>query len=178
MVAACGRPGQRQGRAPSGAEQKVIRDALRKLRSMMPGQKPGRGRGKGPGQALDRADRAMGNAARSLEGGRPVDAVGSQGQALDALRRAGRGIMQQMMDRFAKQSGQRRNRGNQQSQPQRDPLGREIMGEDVDTGDVSIPDASSMQRAREILDELRRRSGEGFRPKLELDYIERLLHRF
>jgi len=52
------------------------------------------------------------------------------------------------------------------------------MGEDVDTGDVSIPDASSMQRAREILDELRRRSGERFRPKLELDYIERLLHRF
>lgn len=172
------RPGQRQGRAPSGAEQQAIRDALRKLRSMMPGQKPGRGRGKGPGQALDRADRAMGNAARSLEGGRPVDAVGSQGQALDALRRAGRSIMQQMMDRFAKQSGQRRNRGNQQNQPRRDPLGREIMGEDVDTGDVSIPDASSMQRAREILDELRRRSGEGFRPKLELDYIERLLHRF
>jgi uncharacterized protein (TIGR02302 family) len=176
------RPGQRQGRAPSAAEQQAIRDALRKLRNMMPGQKPGqrpgRGRGKGPGQALDRADQAMGNAARSLEGGRPVDAVGSQGQALDALRRAGRGIMQQMMDRFARQSGQRRNRGNQQNQPRRDPLGREIMGEDVDTGGVSIPDASSIQRAREILNELRRRSGEGFRPKLELDYIERLLHRF
>jgi uncharacterized protein (TIGR02302 family) len=176
------RPGQRQGRAPSGAEQQAIRDALRKLRSMMPGQRPGqqsgRGRGQGPGQALDRADRAMGNATRSLEGGSPVDAVGSQGQALDALRRAGRGIMQQMMDRFARQSGQRRNRGNQKNQPRRDPLGREIMGEDVDTGDVSIPDASSIQRAREILDELRRRSGEGFRPKLELDYIERLLHRF
>ena len=174
------RPGQRQGRAPSGAEQQAIRDALRKLRSMMPGGKPGQqpGQGKGLGQAMDQADRAMGNAARSLEGGRPVDAVGSQGQALDALRRAGRGIMQQMMDRFAKQSGQRQNRGNKSNQPRRDPLGREIMGEDVDTGNISIPDASSIQRAREILDELRRRSGEGFRPKLELDYIERLLHRF
>jgi len=174
------RPGQRQGRAPSGAEQQAIRDALRKLRSMMPGGKPGQqpGQGKGPGQAMDQADRAMGNAARSLEGGRPVDAVGSQGQALDALRRAGRGIMQQMIDRFAKQSGQRQNRGNKSNQPRRDPLGREIMGEDVDTGNISIPDASSIQRAREILDELRRRSGEGFRPKLELDYIERLLHRF
>jgi len=120
----------------------------------------------------------MGNATRSLEGGRPVDAVGSQGQALDALRRAGRGIMQQMMDRFSRQSGQGRNRGQQRNQPRRDPLGREIMGEDVDTGDISIPDASSIQRAREILDELRRRSGEGFRPKLERDYIDRLLHRF
>ena len=175
------RSGQR-GRAPSAAEQQAIRDALRKLRGMMPGRRPGQqqgqGRGQGPGQALDRADRAMGNATRALEGGRPVDAVGSQGQALDALRRAGRGLMQQMMDRFARQSGQRRNRGNQQNRPRRDPLGREIMGEDVDTGDVSIPDASAVQRAREILDELRRRSGEGFRPKLELDYIERLLHRF
>ncbi|NKB19398.1 MAG: TIGR02302 family protein [Alphaproteobacteria bacterium] len=174
------RQGQRQGRAPSAAEQQAIRDALQKLRGMMPGRRPGQqpGQGQGPGQALDRADRAMGNATRSLEGGRPVDAVGSQSQALDALRRAGRGIMQQMMDRFARQSGQRRSRGNQQNQPRRDPLGREIMGEDVDTGDISIPDASSIQRAREILDELRRRSGEGFRPKLELDYIERLLQRF
>jgi len=175
------RPGQRQGQTPSAAEQQAIRDALRKLRSMMPGQRPGQqpGRGQGPGQeALDRADRAMGNATRSLEGGRPVDAVGSQGQALDALRRAGRGIMQQMMDRFSRQSGQGRNRGQQRNQPRRDPLGREIMGEDVDTGDISIPDASSIQRAREILDELRRRSGEGFRPKLERDYIDRLLHRF
>ncbi len=175
------RSGQR-GRAPSAAEQQAIREALRKLRGMMPGRKPGQqqgqGRGQGPGQALDRADRAMGNATRALEGGRPVDAVGSQGQALDALRRAGRSLMQQMMDRFARQSGQRRNRGNQQNRPRRDPLGHEIMGEDVDTGDVSIPDASAVQRAREILDELRRRSGEGFRPKLELDYIERLLQRF
>jgi len=109
------RLGQRQGRAPSGAEQQAIRDALQKLRSMMPGQnpdqQPGRGHGMGPGQALDRANRAMGNAARSLEGGRPVDAAGSQGQALDALRRAGRGIMQQMMDQVARQSGQRRDSG-------------------------------------------------------------------
>jgi hypothetical protein len=86
--------------------------------------------------------------------------------------------MQQMMDRFSRQSGQGQNRGQQRNQPRRDPLGREIMGEDVDTGDVSIPDASAIQRAREILDELRRRSGEGFRPKLERDYIDRLLHRF
>jgi len=175
------RSGQR-GRAPSAAEQQAIRDALRKLRGMMrsrrPGQQPGQGRGQGPGQAMDQADRAMGNATRALESGRPVDAVGSQGQALNALRRAGRSLMQQMMDRFARQSGQRRNRGNQQNRPRRDPLGREIMGEDIDTDGIEIPDASSVQRAREILDELRRRSGEGFRPKLELDYIERLLQRF
>jgi hypothetical protein len=31
------------------------------------------------------------------------------------------------------------------------------------------------QRARRIIEELRRRFGEAFRPQLELDYIERLL---
>jgi hypothetical protein len=35
-----------------------------------------------------------------------------------------------------------------------------------------------VQRAREILEELRRRLGEPSRPLLELDYIERLLRRF
>jgi hypothetical protein len=32
-----------------------------------------------------------------------------------------------------------------------------------------------VQRARRILEELRERFGENFRPQLELDYIERLL---
>ena len=41
-----------------------------------------------------------------------------------------------------------------------------------------VPDAIDMQRAREILEELRRRSGEATRPPVELDYLERLLKRF
>ena len=52
------------------------------------------------------------------------------------------------------------------------------MGEDIDSNDVAIPDAGSIQRAREILDELRRRSGQSSRPQIELDYINRLLQRF
>jgi hypothetical protein len=43
---------------------------------------------------------------------------------------------------------------------------------------VKIPDASERARAREILDELRRRSAEPDRPRIEHDYIERLLRRF
>jgi hypothetical protein len=35
-----------------------------------------------------------------------------------------------------------------------------------------------MQRSRQILDELRRRAGERYRPQIELDYIDRLLQRF
>ena len=141
---------------------------------MMRGGKPG----EGPGQALDRANGAMERAIRALQGNRPGDAVGAQGNALDQLRRAGRGLLQQMMERFARQSGNRPNRRGRPNLPRRDPLGRESMGEDVDTDGVKIPDASSVQRAREILDELRRRSGQISRQRLELDYINRLLQRF
>jgi hypothetical protein len=37
------------------------------------------------------------------------------------------------------------------------------------------PGEIDAQRARRIIEELRRRFGEAFRPQLELDYIERLL---
>jgi len=61
----------------------------------------------------------------------------------------------------------------------RDPLGRPMTnGGDYDQGDVKIPDWSTMQKARAILDELRRRAGERDRPEIELDYIDRLLQRF
>jgi hypothetical protein len=86
--------------------------------------------------------------------------------------------MQQMMKRFSRESGQPNRPRNGRNNPRRDPLGREVMGEDADTQGVTIPDASSIQRARKILDELRRRSGQSSRPQLELDYINRLLQRF
>jgi hypothetical protein len=35
-----------------------------------------------------------------------------------------------------------------------------------------------MQRSREILDELRKRSGEHERPRSELDYLRRLLQQY
>jgi hypothetical protein len=62
---------------------------------------------------------------------------------------------------------------------ERDPLGRPMSNNGTyDQGDVKIPDQNTLQKAREILDELRRRAGERFRPEIELDYIERLLKRF
>jgi hypothetical protein len=38
-----------------------------------------------------------------------------------------------------------------------------------------VPGEIDAQGARRILEELRHRFGEAFRPRLELDYIERLL---
>ncbi|MDC0033200.1 TIGR02302 family protein [Alphaproteobacteria bacterium] len=167
---------QQQGKTPfaAAADQQALQRLLQELRDMM---RSGR-LGQGQGQALDRANGAMERAIRLLRGNRPGNAIGEQGNALDQLRRAGRSLLQQMMDRFARQSGNRPNRRGQPNQPRRDPLGREAMGDDIKTNGIKIPDANSVQRAHEILDELRLRSGQINRRPLELDYIKRLLQRF
>ena len=62
------------------------------------------------------------------------------------------------------------------AQQETDPLGRPLRGRDYgDDTTVKVPGEIDAQRARRILEELRRRFGEAFRPQLELDYIERLL---
>lgn len=57
-----------------------------------------------------------------------------------------------------------------------DPLGRPT-GESYGRG-VDVPEASDLQRAREVLDELRRRLSDGRRAEDEIRYLERLLERF
>ena len=41
-----------------------------------------------------------------------------------------------------------------------------------------MPDKALVDRARELMEELRRRSAEPTRPELELDYFDRLMERF
>jgi hypothetical protein len=71
---------------------------------------------------------------------------------------------------------------NQMGQNQgagQDPLGRQqgVNGSPFG-GDVKVPTQSELQRARNILLELRRRAAERARPQQELDYIDRLLKQF
>lgn len=175
---------QSQGRPPGqnqmqqGAQQQQnLREMLKKFEQMMKGMMPGDSKGM---RSLGQAGRAMDGAAKSLGQGQPGQAVGQQGQALEALRRAGRGMMQQMMSRFGRGPGVGMGRQFDPMGTMRDPLGREWEEEDggIDTRRVTIPDQGSIERAQEILDELRKRAGERFRTPLELDYIDRLLKRF
>ena len=59
-----------------------------------------------------------------------------------------------------------------------DPFGRENGNANPFSGSLDVKDGQSLQKSREIIDELRRRSGERNRPQQELDYIQRLLERF
>ena len=112
----------------------------------------------------------------------PGQAVGPQGQALEALQQAGRGMIRQMMSQFARGSGIGFGAINP-LRGMRDPLGRDWGDEDQegvgdDINQVKIPDIGTIERIQDILDELRNRAGQLHRPQLELDYIDRLLRRF
>ena len=61
---------------------------------------------------------------------------------------------------------------------ERDILGRLNNGVDGFGDDVQIPDEIERQKARDILDEIRRRAGNRALTREELEYLNRLLERF
>jgi uncharacterized protein (TIGR02302 family) len=136
-------------------------------------------------EPLGRAERAMRDATGALQRRQPGEAISPQTEALDQLQQAARDFAQQMQRRMQGQWGNPNEDevgatdGQQRDQVERDPLGRPASNNGTyDQGDVKIPDENTLQKAREILDELRRRAGERSRPEIELDYIDRLLKRF
>lgn len=134
-------------------------------------------------QPLGRAERAMRDAAQALQRGAPGAAVPSQTEAMEQLQQGMQGMAEQMAQQMM--MGQGPGMMGQQGQMPgqngrgRDPLGRRPSGYGMqDSNDVKIPEQSELQRAREILDELRRRSGQYGRPQEERNYIDRLLKQF
>jgi tetratricopeptide (TPR) repeat protein len=127
---------------------------------------------------LGEADQAMRGAVEALQRGRLGDAVPNQSQAADALGRALDAAGQAMAQRLGGMiglSGQEGEEGGGSG----DIFGRSQDGQrGFATGPLKIPERSELQRAQEILEELRRRAAERFRPRPELDYIDRLLRRF
>lgn len=122
-------------------------------------------------ESLNDAARAMGEAGEALGESDLEGAQQQQSQALEQLRKGAQAMTEQMMRGQQGQLGTRGGNGD------RDPLGRPV-GDDGDIDgarDEMVPRDIDVQRAREILEEVRRRLGEQSRPTLELDYLERLL---
>ena len=119
------------------------------------------------------AQDAMKDAREQLGQGDLESATQSQTAALDRLRKGAQSMAEQMMQNGEAQAGQ--GPGNNG----RDPLGRPDRSNRPDLGlSVKVPDEIDIQRAREVLDELRRRLGDPSRPTFELDYLERLIKPF
>ena len=175
-------------------DQQGLRDRLNKMLEEMrkrglgpqPGDQPVQEGQQGNGlDQLGRAGEAMGDAEGQLGEGNADSAVDSQGRALDALRRGAQNLAQSMQQ----QRGDGQGRGPGMGRPGRlgqarsgdetDPLGRPLRGREYgDDTSVKVPGEIDVQRARRVLEELRKRFGESARPQLELDYIERLLKDF
>jgi len=164
-------------------DQQGLRDRLNKLLDQLRqhglGQPGQQGEGNEMGQLGD-AGEAMGQAEGQLGEGDADNAVDSQGRALDAMRKGAQGLAQSMQQQgMGPGPNGRPGRGQARAQQDTDPLGRPLRGRDYgDDVTVKVPGEIDAQRARRILEELRKRFGEGFRPQLELDYIERLLKDF
>jgi uncharacterized protein (TIGR02302 family) len=186
-----GQPGQQgdQGQDMAGLQkqQQALRDQLSKLLEELKKRgmgQPGDQGQQGGGGELDQlgsAGDAMGEAEGDLGQGDADGAVDSQGRALEALRRGAQNLAQSMQQQQGAGPGQGRpgRLGPPRAQQQTDPLGRPLRGRDYgDDVTVKVPGEIDVQRARRILEELRRRFGESFRPQLELEYIERLLRGF
>jgi len=186
-------------------DQQGLRDRLKKLQQELAkrgmGQPPGQGqrgekgqKGQGEqgqqgddgdqqqgdsGDPLGDADNAMGDADGKLGEGNTDGAVDSQGKALDAMRKGAQSLADAMQqgDGDGQGDGPGNRAGRQQSSGNStDPLGRPLHGREFgDDLTVKIPGEIDVQRARRILEELRRRLGDPQRPQLELDYLERLL---
>lgn len=150
----------------------------KKLGEMM--RKLGEMTGKVP-KNFGNADREMRRSQRDLGKGRPGRSVGPQGRALRELGRGMRQAMRGLAQRFGMRPGQGRfsGRPNSRMGRDRDPLGRRLDGlGPLDQNNVKVPTEGERKKARDILRELRKRSGEAERPKPERDYIDRLLRRF
>ena len=172
------RPGGQMGELREN--QQALRDQLKKLMEELRKRGFGQGQqGQGEMDQLGRAGEAMGEAEGELGEGNADNAVESQGRALEALRRGAQNLAQSMQQQGMigpGPNGQPGRLGPARAQQDTDPLGRPLRGRDYgDDATVKVPGEIDVQRARRILEELRRRLGESFRPQLELDYIERLL---
>ncbi len=123
-------------------------------------------------QSLGQATQAMGDAAQALGKQRLIDAQDAQSEALTRLQEGADQAGQSMSEKLGTSLMLRPG-----GQGGRDPLGRRPgnSGNGADANDVKIPTQPQMQKAREILDELRKRSGQGERPGDERDYLQRLL---
>tara|TARA_R110000824_G_scaffold118960_2_gene271507 strand:+ start:124350 stop:126938 length:2589 start_codon:yes stop_codon:yes gene_type:complete len=124
--------------------------------------------------AFDKAKKFMESAEQRLDDGRTDRATGAQGQAIQGMKDGAQGLVNKLAESMTGQNGQ--GRPNNQKGDSKDPLGRD--GDPSTASDGNIPSEIDRQTARSIIEELRRRAGELGRPKIELEYLDRLLDRF
>lgn len=173
---------QQGGQQGAGQEsladrQQALRDELQRQQQGLPGA--GTAEGDAAREALERAGRAMDGAEQALRDNDLAEALDNQAQALEALRQGMRDLGDALAQNQQQQPGQQGQTQGRDSANARDPLGRDNGGRGaVGTDKELLQGQDVYRRARDLLDEIRRRSGDQSRPDIELEYLERLLDRF
>ncbi|MCE5973584.1 DUF4175 domain-containing protein [Sinirhodobacter sp. WL0062] len=181
-----------EGQGGTGADelakrQQALRQKLGRQQGLMP--RLGNESGDTARQQLDEAGRAMEEAEQALRDGDNGLAIDRQADAIEALREGMRSLGEALAEEAGRQQGnpgadgERRLGdalgGNSARELPRDPLGRSLgNGDRIGAQDEMLGADDVYRRARDLLDEIRRRSGERLRPEEELDYLRRLLDAF
>jgi len=129
-------------------------------------------------QGLGSAEQFMRGATDALQGNELDGAAQAQNDALEQLKQG----MQQMSQSLRQQMGNQRGPG--QRDPM-DPFGRALSEDEGPGGDAFaregsdvLPKSEDPDRSRQIFEELRTRRNQPQRPKIERDYLDRLLRQF
>ncbi|WP_315901683.1 TIGR02302 family protein [Ruegeria arenilitoris] len=165
-----------QGQGTLADRQQALRDELNRQQQNLPGA--GTPEGDAARESLGRAGRAMDEAEDALRSDDLAEAIDRQSEAMEALREGMRELGEAMAQNQQNQPGQGTQEGDMQAN-NRDPLGRNPgAAGSISTEENLLQGDDVYRRARELLDEIRRRTGETDRPRIELEYLKRLLERF
>ena len=155
--------------------QQALRDELSRQAQGLP--QMGGEAGEAAREALDNAGRAMEQAESALRQNDLAEAIDRQAEAMENLRDGMDSLGEAMAQANEGQQGQDGQNAETAGGESTDPLGRNRRGfSSADEG--MIGDEDVYRRARELLDEIRRRTGEADRSDTERSYLERLLDRF
>ncbi|MCI4679414.1 TIGR02302 family protein [Rhodoblastus acidophilus] len=166
---------ERQGETSQGQNDQALQnelarrqERLREKLDSLRGQAEGAARGKSKG--LAEAAEAMRQAENALKNGDAASATGAQGRALEGLRKGAAEAAAAQGEGNGQGDGQEAGQKNGQGFKGRNSEGR--FGSANRQNNV---DATTAQRARKVLEELRRRLSDPNRAREELDYLERLI---
>jgi uncharacterized protein (TIGR02302 family) len=181
-----------QAEPPLDQRQSQLRDRLAELQRQLKslGMKGEKGFDDAQGDMKEAEGDLSGDQGKSGKGGKSSKgkggqsgkgaAVDAQGRALEALREGAQGLQKQIQGQGQGRNGKGNyvaRRARPGEQPGDDPLGRGAEGERGREDGPLKQSAGAAERARRVMEELRRRLADPARPVDERDYLERLMKR-
>ena len=174
-----GQDGTQDGGKSLSERQQDLRKRLEAMKdgTDLPGQNSEKGQA--GRQKLDDAGRAMQDAEQALRDGDLSGALDQQAEAMDKMRQGLRDFGEALAQEQGQQSNSAEGQRTAEADPNGaiDPLGRENSAR-IGSDKNLLQGQDVYRRAQELLDEIRKRSGEQSRSEGERGYLKRLLDLF